>query len=95
MAQAPSDMPARLPTWREMHRDTDPQAEAVLFEMWREASFWRKLEMVDDLYRAGREMLLTRLRQQHPDATNADLQRLLADELLGPELVERVYGSKE
>jgi hypothetical protein len=42
----------RLPTWREMNMDTSPEAEAVLFKLWREAPAWRKL----DWFRMGGEV---------------------------------------
>jgi hypothetical protein len=32
----------RLPTWREMNLDTTPEAEAILFKLWRETPAWRK-----------------------------------------------------
>lgn len=84
--------PRRLPTWREMNRDTDPQAEAVLFALWRETSAWGKLRMMGALNRSATAALLARLRERHPTATTDELQRLLAGELLGPELAAQVYG---
>jgi hypothetical protein len=82
-----------LPTWRQMNWDTSPEAEAVLFKLWREAPAWRKLEMMEGLNRAARQMALVGLRQRFPTATNKELRRRLASIVLGEELAARVYGS--
>ena len=51
-------MSQSLPTWREMNRDTTPEAEAVLIRLWRETPAWRKWELMEDLNRAARELAL-------------------------------------
>lgn len=38
-----------LPTWRQMNRDTSPEAEAILVRLWRETPAWRKWELMEDL----------------------------------------------
>ncbi len=53
---------------------------------------WRKLEMVAQLNQKVREFVLAGLREQHPAATTAELQRRLADVVLGAELAMKVYG---
>lgn len=87
--------PRRLPTWREMNRDTDPQAEAVLFALWREMPVWRKIEILDGLIAHGRSLQLAGLRLRHPQASPPQLQRLLLEEVLGSELAAAVYGERE
>lgn len=82
----------RLPTWREMNMDTSPEAERVLFRLGREAPAWRKLELMEDLNRAARQLALVGLRNRFPDASEGALRRRLADILLGEELAQRVYG---
>jgi hypothetical protein len=74
---------SRLPTWREMNWDTSPEAEAVLFRLWRETPAWRKLEMMDSLNQGARQLALIGLRKRFPDASPAELQRRLATILLG------------
>lgn len=86
------DPSTRLPTWRQMNRDTSPEAEAVLFGLWRETPGWRKWEMMEALNRSARELALAGLRCRHPQATSDELRRRLADLLLGPELAAEVYG---
>ena len=41
---------------------------------------------------AARLLALQGLRARHPEATEAQLRRYLADLLLGPELAARAYG---
>ncbi len=86
-----SDKP-HLPSWREMNRDTSPEAEAVLFKLWRETPAWRKLEMMSGLNRTARQLALVGLRRRFPNASEMELRRRLAAMLLGEELATRVYG---
>ena len=86
------DTLSRLPTWRQMNRDTTPEEEAVLVRLWRETPAWRKWELMEDVNRVARELALAGLRRRHPDAAPEELHRRLADLLLGPELAAEVYG---
>jgi hypothetical protein len=72
--------------------DTDAQTEAVLIALLRQASPARKLMMVSDLNATVRTMALAGLRQRFPGASSAELQRRLADLLLGADLAGQVYG---
>ena len=54
----------------------------------------RKLELVGQLNAALQALLLSGLRQRHPQATSEELRRLLADLVLGPELAACVYGPR-
>jgi hypothetical protein len=82
----------RLPTWRELNRDTSPEADAMLCAFWREAPAVRKLKMMNQLNRTARTLALSGLRRRHPEASTEQLRRLLADLLLGTELAEQIYG---
>lgn len=82
----------RLPTWREMHGDTTPEAEEVLFAYWRKAPAWEKWQRMVELNRAARLLAEAGLRRRHPEASEAEIRRHMADLLLGPELATRVYG---
>jgi hypothetical protein len=72
--------------------DTGPEAERVLIDLLRQAPASRKLEMLGQLNAAARRLALQGLRARHPDATETQLQRYLADLLLGPMLAARSYG---
>ncbi len=74
--------------------DTAPAAERVLIDLLRRAPVSRKLEMLGQMNAAARMMALQGLRARHPAATEAQLQRYLADLLLGPELAARAYGPR-
>jgi hypothetical protein len=82
----------RLPTWREMNMDTSPEAEELLFSLWRETPAWRKLELMEDMNRTVRQLALVGLRRRHPNASQEELRRRLADILLGEGLAAKVYG---
>lgn len=72
--------------------DTQPEAEALLLSLLRQAPAWRKLEMLGQLNQMARTLALSGLRQRHPQASPEELQRRLADLLLGPALAAHVYG---
>lgn len=72
--------------------DTDPQAETVLVALLRQAAPARKLAMVGELNATVRTLAQAGLRQRFPNASNAELQRRLADLLLGADLATQVYG---
>lgn len=71
---------------------TSPEVERVLFDLARNAPAWRKVELMGEMYRAVRDLVMSGLRQRHPDASPNELRRRLADIWLGAELAARVYG---
>jgi hypothetical protein len=75
-----------------LYPDTSPEAEQVLLSLMREAPAWRKLEMVDEMNRTVRTFAAVGLRERYPRAGAAELDRRLADLVLGPDLAARVYG---
>ena len=83
----------RLPTWRQMNADTTPEAEAILFKLWRETPGWRKFELLDGLNRTAKQLALAGLRQRYPNASKEELRRRLATLILGEELAAQVYDS--
>jgi hypothetical protein len=72
--------------------DTRPEAQAILIDLLRRAPAWRKLLMVSQMNQAVRALALSGLRQRYPYASPAELQRRLADLLLGPQLAQQAYG---
>jgi hypothetical protein len=74
--------------------DTSPEAEQILVELLRRAPVARKLEMLGQMNAAARHLALQGLRARHPEATEAQLRRYLADLLLGPELAARAFGPR-
>jgi len=75
------------------YTDTDPCAERIQIELLRKASPARKLELLAQMNETVRALALSGLKQRHPQASEAELRRRLADLLLGAELAQRVYGA--
>lgn len=72
--------------------DTSTDAEKVLLALLRKAPPWRKLEMVAELNQTVRRFAAVGLKERYPQAAAAELDRRLADLLLGPDLAALVYG---
>jgi hypothetical protein len=71
----------------------DSKMEALQVELIRSAPPWRKMEMLAGLNASARALALTGLHQRFPQAGEAELQRALADLLLGPDLARKVCGN--
>ena len=72
--------------------DTPLEIEAIQLELLHKAPVWRKMEMVGQMNETVKTMALLGLRNPHPDASDEELFRRLADILPGPELAAKVYG---
>lgn len=72
--------------------DTATEAEEILITLLRQAPDWRKFHMVGELNATVRLLALAGIRQRHPDASDAEVRRHLAELLLGGELAATVYG---
>lgn len=72
--------------------DTSPQAQAVLNKLLRDAPAWRKFKMVGDLNATVKTFAIAGIRERHPNASDAEVRRHLADVLLGADLAAKVYG---
>jgi hypothetical protein len=64
----------------------------VQCELYRKMSPARKFQLICDTYEVGRQLALAGLRMRHPDATKDELRWLWAQQHLGRELFEKVYG---
>ena len=72
--------------------DTSPEIERLQVELMQQTPAWRKLYRVAHMNQTVRLLALSGLRQRHPRAGPEELNRRLADLLLGPELAGRAYG---
>jgi hypothetical protein len=72
--------------------DTHPKMEALQIQLWRRASPTRKMHMLAQLNASARALALAGLRSRYPQASETEMQRRLADLLLGEELARKVYG---
>ena len=77
------------------YTDTSPAMEALQVQLLRTTPSWRKMEMLAGLNASARGLALAGLRQRFPHASDAELNRCLADLLLGPDLARKVYGEVE
>lgn len=77
---------------RTLAEDTRPEAEAVLIQLWRDATPRRKLAVMTGAIRTARALALAGLRERHPGESPARRWRRLADLWLGPELAAKAYG---
>lgn len=75
-----------------MVSDTHPDMERLQLDLMRQAPPWRRAQMLGEMYASMKQLALSGLRSRHPDATQAELQRWLADLLLPADLAERAYG---
>lgn len=72
--------------------DTHPDMERLHLELMGRLPPWRKMEMMGEMWATMKTLMLVGLRRRHPAAGEEELQRRMADLLLGAELAEKVYG---
>jgi hypothetical protein len=74
-----------------LYSDTHPKMEALQIAFIRRMPAWKKMGMVDGLNETVKTLALSGIKQRHPNATPAQIQRMLADLMLGEELARKVY----
>lgn len=74
--------------------DTSLEAEQVLVQLLRKAPAWRKLEMVSDLNRTLRELVMSELGERHPSKSENELRLLLAERLYGTEVAQAIEKAR-
>ncbi len=72
--------------------DTNPEVERIWLGMLRSVPSWRKMQMVGEMSRAVRLLMLAGLRQRYPHESEERLRRRLAGMLLGEDLASKAYG---
>jgi hypothetical protein len=72
--------------------DTDPEAEKVQLEIFRNMPLRRKAELIGEAIETSRALSLAGLRARHPEAGPEELRRRLFGLELGEDLATRVYG---
>jgi hypothetical protein len=71
--------------------DTHPKMEALQIEFIRRMTSWKKISIVDGLNETVKLMAVTGIKQRNPSATPEQIQRMLAELMLGQELARKVY----
>jgi hypothetical protein len=72
--------------------DTHPEADRVLFAIWRRMSGAQKLAIVEELNSMTRALTEQRIRERYPDADEREIFLRVAATWLEPELMRRAYG---
>jgi hypothetical protein len=71
--------------------DTHPKMEQMQIEFIRRMPAWKKFAIVDGLNETVKTLALSGIKQRHPKATPQQIQRMLAELMLGTELARKVY----
>ena len=74
-----------------LYSDTDPKIEQMQIEFIRRMPAWKKFAIVDGLNETVKTLALSGIKQRHPKATPQQIQRMLAELMLGTELARKVY----
>jgi hypothetical protein len=74
-----------------LYSDTDPKMEALQIQFIRRMPAWKKMSIVNDLNETVKTLAISGIKQRHPHATPEQVQRMLADLILGAELARKVY----
>lgn len=77
-----------------LFEDTHPEAEAALIALYRQMSPEKKLRQVGALNRTVKQLALSRLRQDDPEASDEVLKLRLAALWLDPALLLAAYGQE-
>jgi hypothetical protein len=74
-----------------LYSDTDPKMETLQIQVIRRMPAWKKLSIVNDLNQTIKTLAVSGIKQRHPEADPAQIQRMLAELMLGAELARKVY----
>ena len=80
-----------LPTDRTFG-DTDPAAEQLQFEIWRQMAAEKRLRLVGELCDSTRHFAAVGIRLRYPDASETEVRMRLAETWLDRETMMRCYG---
>jgi len=75
-----------------LYSDTHPKMEALQIQFIRHMPAWKKISIVNDLNATVKTLATSGIKQRHPEATPEQIQRMLAELMLGVELAHKVYG---
>ncbi len=67
-------------------RDTSPEAEKILIDLWRKRTSAQQLQSIVTMRQMARELILSDLREKHPGADQNTLSRLLLARMAGEEI---------
>lgn len=76
-------------------RDTSPEIDKFLMQAFRQMPAWKKAHLVNEATKGIQQWGLIGIRNQHPDATPAEIQFHLAVRWLGKETANRIYKNSQ
>jgi len=65
--------------------------EALQIQFIRNMPAWKKISIVNDLNETVKALAVSGIKQRHPNAAPEQIQRMLADLMLGADLARKVY----
>lgn len=71
--------------------DTHPKMEAMQIEIIRRMPSWKKIAIMEGLNETVKTLTISGIKERHPNATPREVQRMLAELMLGVELAQKVY----
>jgi len=71
--------------------DTHPKIEKMQIEFIQRMPSWKKFAIVDGLNETVKTLAMSGIKQRNPNATIDQLNRMLAELILGEELAQKVY----
>jgi len=74
-----------------MFTDTHPKIEQMQIAAIRRMPSWKKISIMDGLNETVKTLAITGIKQRNPNATPAQVRRMLAELMLGTELARKVY----
>jgi hypothetical protein len=75
-----------------MSKDTSPEAEKKLCQIYRNMKFSEKANLIFDAYHTGQNLKMAGLRLANPEASKKQIWHLWAKQHLGPDIYRKVYG---
>jgi hypothetical protein len=73
-------------------KDTSQEAQRVQVEIYRRMTTAEKVRCIFDAYNTGRVLAMAGLRERYPGASEKKIRQMWAQEHLGKELFQQVYG---
>jgi len=73
-------------------KDTSPEAQQVLDEIYRKMPTTVKIRRIFEAYRTGKMLAMAGLRDRYPEASEKKIWYLWAKQHLGEKLFNEVYG---
>jgi hypothetical protein len=82
-------------SYQPQSHDTHPEIDKFLMQAFRQMPAWKKAHLVNEATRGIQQWAIAGIRNQHPNATTAEIRFHLAVRWLGKETANRLYWDKK